>query len=87
MEKKHCEGCRDDFYNGNNVLGIKECWGLKKAKIAKRFVVGTWMQPTFIGAFKEVELPLCYHFENKACRKIYNKLPTTARLPILLPKK
>ena len=28
---KWCQGCNDDFYNGNNPYGIKECWNLKSA--------------------------------------------------------
>lgn len=31
-----CRGCRNDFYNGNNDIGVKECWSLKSAKIVKR---------------------------------------------------
>ena len=30
---KYCYGCHSDFYNGNNPMGIKECWGLKAAKL------------------------------------------------------
>lgn len=30
---KHCIGCRSNFYNGNNPMGIKECWHLKDAKL------------------------------------------------------
>jgi len=34
-----CAGCRENFYNGNNPLGIAECWNLASAKIVmKRFV-------------------------------------------------
>jgi hypothetical protein len=30
---KHCVGCDEDFYNGKNPYGIKECWLLKDAKM------------------------------------------------------
>jgi len=30
---KYCIGCKDNFYNGNNQYGIKECWLLKNAKV------------------------------------------------------
>ena len=30
---KLCSGCRNNFYNGNNTLGIKECWFFEKANI------------------------------------------------------
>lgn len=29
--RRYCSGCRDNFYNGNNPLGVKECWCLKDA--------------------------------------------------------
>jgi hypothetical protein len=35
-----CRGCVDNFYNGNNDLGVKECWNLKKATIVKKKKVG-----------------------------------------------
>lgn len=33
---KYCIGCRDNFYNGNNPYGIKECWLLKSARLKWR---------------------------------------------------
>jgi len=33
QKKKYCVGCRNNFYNGNNQYGIKECWLLKDAKV------------------------------------------------------
>lgn len=41
-EKKYCLGCDDNFYNGNNPMGIKECWGFKTAKIVVRWCIGWW---------------------------------------------
>jgi len=32
----HCQGCRNNFYNGNNELGVKECWSFPTAKLIKR---------------------------------------------------
>ena len=31
--RKYCPGCHNDFYNGNNNLGVKECWMLEDAKV------------------------------------------------------
>lgn len=31
-----CVGCRDDFYNDKNPLGVKRCWSLKSAKKVRR---------------------------------------------------
>ena len=36
IDRKHCSGCRDNFYNGNNEYGVKECWNLKNAKLVMR---------------------------------------------------
>ncbi len=35
-EKLNCSGCEDNFYNGNNPHGTKECWKFKGAKIIPR---------------------------------------------------
>ena len=32
-KKSMCRGCRDDFYNGGNPYGTKECWHFKDAKV------------------------------------------------------
>jgi hypothetical protein len=37
--QRYCSGCRDNFYNGNNGLGVTECWSLKTAEVVtKKFV-------------------------------------------------
>jgi len=30
---RYCLGCEDDFYNGKNPYGVKECWNLEDAKV------------------------------------------------------
>jgi hypothetical protein len=30
---KRCIGCEQNFYNGNNDLGVEECWNLKNATL------------------------------------------------------
>jgi hypothetical protein len=37
-KKKYCQGCRDDFYNGKNDRGVKECNSLKNAKVVEKGV-------------------------------------------------
>ena len=34
-KRKHCTGCEDNFYNGNNDLGVNECWSLDNMKLIK----------------------------------------------------
>jgi len=31
-----CAGCENNFYNGNNQLGVKQCWSLPKASIVHK---------------------------------------------------
>ena len=38
---KMCRGCRDDFYNAKNDLGVTECWNLATAKTVTMRRVGT----------------------------------------------
>jgi len=56
-----CSGCRNDFYNGHNDLGVKRCWSAKDGRMVKRYATGTWTLPTTKGAFREVHVPSCYH--------------------------
>lgn len=34
--KSMCAGCRDNFYNGNNNLGVQECWNYESAKVISK---------------------------------------------------
>lgn len=60
MNKSHCAGCRNNFYNGNNDLGVNECWSLKTAKLKTRYSIG-WQTPAFKQNFIKVKKPSCYH--------------------------
>jgi len=60
MDKKHCVGCRNNFYNGNNDIGVSECWSLKNAKLKTRYSIG-WWTPTLKENFIKVRVPSCYH--------------------------
>ena len=46
--KRYCEGCRNNFYNGNNGYGIKECWSLKTAKVVMRKFVHIDQPPPWL---------------------------------------
>ena len=65
-----CRGCEDDFYNGRNPMGVKECWSRSTAKVVTRWRTGTWTLPTQPGAFTEVEVFTCFrqkgeHFSDR----------------------
>jgi len=59
-KKKYCAGCRQDFYNGNNPLNIKECWRLKSAKLVKRYKIYWWTPMDKASNFTEVKVLSCY---------------------------
>ena len=58
MDQKHCVGCRQNFYNGNNNLGVKVCWGLKTAKRIRRVRVHVDQRPPWTAAPEW--MPDCY---------------------------
>lgn len=60
MDKKHCVDCESNFYNGNNPLGVKECWHLKDAKVVTRFCIGNNVLWTHKENFVRVQVPSCY---------------------------
>jgi hypothetical protein len=60
--KQLCSGCRNDFYNDHNPLGVKECWSYKKARIIKRMRVGTWEPPPYHPSRMKWFFD-CYHYD------------------------
>ena len=44
---KYCIGCENDFYNGHNPYGVKECWSLKDAKFVKRKKIPVNLRPPY----------------------------------------
>ena len=58
MDKSNCIGCREDFYNGNNTLGVKECWNLKTAELIMRKEVSVHQVPPWNQAARL--FPKCY---------------------------
>lgn len=58
MTKENCFGCEQDFYNGNNPLGVKECWHFQTANIISRKKVGLWQNPPWTQ--KAGKYPSCY---------------------------
>jgi hypothetical protein len=57
ISKEHCIGC-DNFYNGNNSLGIKDCWMLKEAELISRKRVSIFQCPPWNQ--KPKMLPSCF---------------------------
>lgn len=59
-DKSLCSGCRENFYNGNNPYGIKECWSFKKSKVVKRWAIGWWTPMDKSSNFTECWKLSCY---------------------------
>ena len=58
MDKKHCSGCSDNFYNQGNNSQSGECWQLESAKRIMRKVVHIDQVPPWNQ--KAEKLPDCY---------------------------
>ena len=59
MDKKHCAGCIDDFYNHRQNFDGNECWMLKDAKLEKRLLIHRDACPPYKG-LKPKAMPTCY---------------------------
>ena len=59
MKKQDCNGCEQNFYNGNNPYNIQECWDFPRAKIVSRIQIGHWENPPYKNKMI-IEKPNCY---------------------------
>lgn len=73
-DKQYCIGCHDDFYNGNNEMGIPECWGFKSAKVVSRFSIGWWIPQDNKDNFSKVTTHNCHKEPGRY--GYYEKIPS-----------
>lgn len=73
-KRQYCTGCRDDFYNGQNAIGVKECWHLKTAKVVKRWRIGWWTPQDKAEHFRRVTTLDCHNAPGQYAQ--YAALPT-----------
>lgn len=59
QKRKYCNGCRNNFYNGNNDLGVEECWSLRDAKVVWKKRVPIHQRPPWTQ--KAIRVLSCYH--------------------------
>lgn len=59
--RQNCSGCRNNFYNGNNSLGVAECWSLKSATVETKFSLGRNTPMNIREAYFKCSVPSCYH--------------------------
>lgn len=59
---KYCSGCDNNFYNGNNQYGVKQCWSVPDAKIVwgKLLSVDQPCPDDYLKTAKKVRRPNCY---------------------------
>ena len=55
-----CSGCTEDFYNGHNPLGVKECWSLKTAVLVRRLRIPMDLRPPYLH-IKPISVYQCRH--------------------------
>ena len=61
LDVKHCAGCRDDFYNGNNPLGVTECWMRTRGTMKTRYQLHCDTPMNRRSGYQKVKVPSCYH--------------------------
>ncbi len=59
-DKCFCVRCHDNFYNGNNDMGIKECWRFNRAKVVSRYRIAWWTAPDSKERFTKVTTLDCH---------------------------
>jgi len=62
VTKLDCCGCQNNFYNGNNAYGIKECWSFKTATLVKRLQIHVDQAPPYLHVKPEM-VPNCKRVE------------------------
>lgn len=82
-DKAYCIGCRENFYNGNNDLNIKECWNYKRAKVIKAYCIGWWVPQDRAENFYKVTTLNCHR--EPGSRAFYTQLPEHLRGKSLSP--
>jgi len=58
MKKTDCVGCYNNYYNGNNDIGVRECLYFSSAKIVRRKQVHINQQPPWTQ--RPISVPDCY---------------------------
>lgn len=71
---QYCVGCRNDFYNDKNPLGVKRCWSLASARMKTRWAIGTWTPQDRAENFRKVRKLSCYHSDRGV--HFYDALPS-----------
>ncbi len=69
-DKSMCSGCRNNYYNGFNDRGIKECFSYKKAKIKKCIQISLYSTPPW--DTRELKRLDCYCCDGYAILRNYD---------------
>ena len=75
---EHCSGCRNNFYNGNNGLGVKKCWSLESAKMVTKFELHRDTPMNLRERYFKTKVPSCYHKQGFV---YLDQIPSYAQTP------
>lgn len=59
IDTRHCAGCKDDFYNGHNDIGVSVCWKRATATLEPSLLIHVDREPPYLG-MKPQGRPTCY---------------------------
>lgn len=76
MDKRHCVGCKDNFYN----CGDRECWSLKNARLITRYRIHMDAPMGKRSNFTKVTVPNCFYGGGYSGDQyaLVNSIPDTA---------
>lgn len=62
INKKHCDGCHDDYYNSISTSGSSDgmCWSRKSGQLVSRIAIGVDEPPPYKNKNK-IRVPSCWH--------------------------
>lgn len=69
--KSDCDGCENNFYNGNNPLGVRECWSFKDTKMVSKIAIHINLPPPYLH-IKPKSRPDCYRMSRHVLVKPEN---------------
>lgn len=74
IERKHCLGCRDDYYNGANAPS--GCWSRDSAKLKTRFRLSIHTPCSQKSGYQRMKVPDCKRQQGYV---FFDRIPENAR--------
>ena len=61
MDVRHCSLCVNNFYNGNNPMGVQRCWLLDTAELKPMYRISVNAPMGVRANYERVQAPSCCH--------------------------